>query len=517
VKLSALLEPIQDKKTVRPKEKMPVIDIDPEVSSIHYRSQTVRPGGVFVAIPGQTADGHDFIDDAMSRGAVAIVAQHPINKHTVVIEVNNTRKALAAISSRFYAYPSMGLCIVGVTGTNGKTTTTYIIENIFARAGFNVGVIGTINYRYSGETFDNPMTTPESLDLQRILSEMAEHGVTHVVMEVSSHAIDLCRVDDCWFDVGVFTNFSQDHLDFHNDMDTYWSCKQRLFTEILASGPKREHAVAVINCDDDKGNTLFHSYPLKKISVGSSKDVTIGSRRFKSDLNGISGVISIFHKDMAFNSSLVGGYNIENILCAVGTGVALTLSPNIIRAGIADTTCIPGRLEFIPNDSGKLVCIDYAHTPGALENVLRALWALKTKKIICVFGCGGDRDKLKRSQMGEIAGRLCDLSVITTDNPRTEAPMEIIRQIEKGAQKASSHFYTLSELEAGLNQVGYIIEPDREKAVQLGIRVAGSEDIVLIAGKGHETYQIIKDKTIPFDDKKVAENALCNNPEAGLS
>lgn len=272
MKLSILLEHIINKDIALPECKRQCLNYDPDITSIHYQSQTVKPGGLFVAIPGNKADGNDFIDDAIKRGAATLVVEKRMNTKAIEIKVQNSRKALSVLSNRFYNNPSEKLCVIGVTGTNGKTTTTYIIENILAKAGFKTGVLGTINYRHSGKIFKAPMTTPESLDLQEILFEMFNEGITHVVMEVSSHAIDLCRVDNCYFDIGVFTNLTQDHLDFHKDMDTYWSCKKRLFTEILATGPKSGKAIAVINCSNDKGNELYKSCALKKISVGFSKD-----------------------------------------------------------------------------------------------------------------------------------------------------------------------------------------------------------------------------------------------------
>ncbi len=483
---------------------------DPEITSIHYRSQTVRPGGLFVAMVGRSADGHQYVEDAVNRGAVAVISEKAVSTttgvHTVIVE--DTRKALGVISSRFYHHPSLKLCIIGVTGTNGKTTTAYIIESILKKAGFTVGVIGTIEYRYQTHVVESRMTTPESLDLQKILAEMAENGVTHVVMEVSSHAIEFNRIHNCWLDVGVFTNLSRDHLDFHDDMAAYWQCKKRLFTEILVSGPKGKTSAAVINCDDEKGKALYREIPLKKISVGFDETCDLRIETFKTDLNGISGEIITPTGNMAFHSALVGRYNVENILCASGAALVLNLALPVISAGIEDVSCVPGRLERVSKERSINVYVDYAHTPDALDNVLKELAALNISKMICVFGCGGNRDKEKRPQMGEIVAKWCDLAIITTDNPRNEEPMDIIGQIEAGVKRITTRHYEDIDTAGGICWKGYVIEPDRKKAIGLGIRLAGPGDIVLIAGKGHETYQIIGNRTYPFDDRSVAAEML---------
>jgi UDP-N-acetylmuramoyl-L-alanyl-D-glutamate--2,6-diaminopimelate ligase len=489
---------------------------DYEIGSIHYRAQEVKPNGLFVAIKGFKADGHDFIDEALARGASVILTQKPVKKESVIIEVENTRRALAAISANFYGNASEKLFIIGITGTNGKTTTSYIIESILAEAGFKVGVIGTINYRYSGRVFPNPMTTPESLDLQRILAEMQENGITHVVLEVSSHAIDLHRIDCCLIDIGVFTNLTREHLDYHGDMDSYWFCKKRLFTEHLKTGPKKGHILSVVNCDDKRGKGLYKLLSeapdsMHVISTGSTADKMIWPDHIKYSLTGITGRISTERGIFNFKSPLTGEHNLENILIATGVGIALGLSLAIIKAGIEKTGWIPGRLELIPNKAGKFVFVDYAHTPDALEHVLSSLKSIKDNeigRIICVVGCGGDRDRGKRPQMGEIAGRFCDLTIITSDNPRTEDPMGIISRIVEGIKQTSLKEYTLPELANGIKERGYVIETDRRKAIKLSITSAGPGDIILIAGKGHETYQLMDGETFPFDDREEAREAL---------
>ena len=480
---------------------------DPEIASVHYRAQDVRPGGLFVAIAGHTADGHDFIDAAIKKGAVAVVSQRELKSKILNIQVTDTRQALADIAAGFYGRPAEQLTVIGITGTNGKTTTAYLVESILQQAGYVAGVIGTINYRYAGKIFDNPITTPESLDLQRILADMLQAGVTHVVMEASSHAIDLYRIRSCWFDVAVFVNLSQDHLDFHGNMESYWASKKRLFTEYLITGPKKDRALAVINCNTAKGQELADNLQVPVIKTGSGPNNTVRVASAQCDLNGIAGEISTPGGKIDFKSPLVGEHNLENILCAVGVGSALNLATHDLKSGIDAVGSIPGRLERIDNDT-RHVYVDYAHTPDALENVIRSLRAVTTDRIICVFGCGGDRDREKRPLMGAIAARLCDLAVVTSDNPRTEEPMTIINQILEGTRKIKRRHYSPAELKRGFDEKGYVVEAERKRAIQLGISVSQTGDTVLIAGKGHETYQILGTSTIAFDDREEAIKAL---------
>jgi UDP-N-acetylmuramyl-tripeptide synthetase len=533
VKLSHLLKSIAVKSVFGKKKEERMEKT--EVVSIHYKAQEVKQGGMFVAIQGHVTDGHDYIDVALANGASAIITQKPLERDSIIIEVEDTRKALSAISAAFYGNPSEDLFLIGITGTNGKTTTAYLIESILLKAGFKVGVIGTINYRYSDKIFNSPVTTPESLDLQRILAEMIDQGITHVIAEVSSHAIDQHRIANCWFDVGVFTNLTRDHLDYHGDMDSYWSCKKRLFTENLMSGPKKGRTLAVINCDDTRGKELASELKpacrlsgrdeSSRVEVFELSDNMVRPSNIKCEPSGITGRLSTIKGHFDFKSSLVGQHNLKNIISATGVGIALNLPLEVIKAGIEDVTRIPGRLEAIPNTAGRFVYVDYAHTPDALENVLSslrsilrsvlrsgALRSIAQGRIICVFGCGGDRDKGKRHQMGEIAGRLCDIAVITSDNPRTEAPMDIIAQVLNGIRKTSTLEYDRADMDSLLNQdkgkKGYVVEPDRKKAIELAVTISRANDIILIAGKGHETYQIIGNKIVSFDDRKEAETAL---------
>ena len=496
---------------------LPDLDID----SIHYRAQEVQPAGMFVAIEGQTADGHSFMHQALQNGAVAIVTQkeppqpylkeclaQSVQNQPIIIRVPDTRKAMADLAARFFGDPSENLTLIGITGTNGKTTVAYLIESILLQAGFKAGVIGTINYRYADKTFPNPMTTPESLDLQRILSEMLQAGVTHAVLEASSHAMDQYRIKGCRFDVAVFTNLSQDHLDFHGDMQSYWSSKKRLFTEYLIHGSQKDNAVAVINCDDPRGEELSKILSVKVIKTGSAPVCDIQAETSRSELVGTNGRVSTPRGSFEFKTPLVGVHNVENILSASGAAAALNLAPDTVKAGIEALAAIPGRLESIENLSGRFVYVDYAHTPDALENAVSALKAIAPTRIICVFGCGGDRDKEKRPMMGEIVARLCDLAVVTSDNPRSEDPAAIIDQILPGIRQTPGYRYATEDLKTGFDKKGYTVEADRRRAIELAIRASRPDDAVLIAGKGHETYQILGDTTIDFDDRQEARRAL---------
>lgn len=480
---------------------------DPEITSLHYDSRTVVPGGLFVALTGFVTDGHQYISMAIDRGAVAVVANHPVAAPVPTVEVADTRRALAVLAARFYGNPSRRMTLIGITGTNGKTTTSYLIENMLAAAGYKVGVLGTISYRYGSRQMDAPVTTPESADLQRMLKEMCDQGVTHAVMEVSSHALALNRLEGCAFDVGVFTNLTQDHLDFHKDMAGYWNCKKRLFTDLMAPGPDKTDAVAVINQDDPRGTGLAGEVTLPVITVGRGPqnqvrpmDVTVGPE-------GIAGRICAGPDEIPIHSALMGEYNLENILCAVGAGMALKLDSAAIGRGIEATRSVPGRLEPVANTAGIYVFVDYAHTPDALENALRNLRKIARGRLICIAGCGGDRDRTKRPLMAGITAKLSDLSILTSDNPRSEDPLAIIEDMVAGVNNGCRRYDTdhLPEL---LDTPGYVVEPDRRRAIRLGIDRARAGDIVLIAGKGHETYQIIAGRRIDFDDRREAAAAL---------
>lgn len=515
MKLSELLINI-DAPDRRPRHgdgQAAVLSADPEITSIHYRSRDVAPGGLFVAIIGHQADGHDYIEEAFGRGAAAAITQKPTECSGPAIQVADTRRALADLAARFYRWPSENMVIIGITGTNGKTTTAYLVESILAGAGFQVGVIGTIDYRFGGRSFSNPVTTPESLDLERILAEMSTAGVTHVVVEISSHAIALGRIRNLRLDVAVFTNISQDHLDFHGDMQRYWDCKKSLFTQHLPRGPKADRAVAVVNCSNERGRELAADLTTAMVTIGRNDTAHIYPVTAECGPEGIRCRVATRRDHLDLHSTLVGPHNVENLLCAVGVAEALALSPGAIIDGVRRMPHVPGRLEPIENEAGRFVYVDYAHTPDALENVLKAIGAIATGRIICVFGCGGDRDRSKRPLMGEIAVRLSDLAIVTSDNPRTEDEAGIIDQIEAGIAPLKKAKYSTATLAPDFERGGYVVEPDRRAAIRLAIGAARCGDTVLIAGKGHETYQIIGKRTIAFDDRQEAREALCGIKE----
>lgn len=504
-KLSELLVPLE----MNLGDRQP----DPRIASIHYRAQAVAAGGLFVAIPGLRHDGADFIGQAIENGAAAVLTQTLPEKNldtgeAVIIQVPDARRALAAVASRFYGRPSEKMCVVGITGTNGKTTCAHLIENMLAEAGFKTGLIGTIDYRYGGQCFENPVTTPESADLQRILADMRSCGVTHVVMEASSHAIDLHRIDFCFMDLAVFTNLSQDHLDYHGDMETYWACKKRLFSEHLKTGPKKKTAKAVVNMADSHGRELAGELGGLAVRVNLGQTATVWAPQIEASLSGITGEIETPDGGFQIRSSLLGQFNLENILCAAGAGWALGLAPEKIKAGIETLAGVPGRLEPVSNSNGKHIFVDYAHTPDALKNVLAAARDLGDGRLICVFGCGGERDVAKRAQMGIIAAKWADLVLVTSDNPRSEDPLAIIDQIVDGISKIGMGRIGLENLLAGKTDRGFLVESDRRRAIEAGIKVAGRGDIVVIAGKGHEDYQIIGSQKIDFDDRKIAREVL---------
>lgn len=490
---------------------------DPDITSLHYRSQEVKPGGLFVAMRGQAADGHDFIDDALARGALAVVAQGRTREDERIVVVPDSRLALGQLAAAFYGDPSAHFSLIGVTGTNGKTTVTYLVESMLAAAKLPSGVIGTNNCRYAGRILDSAVTTPESLDLQRLLADMRGEGVSHVVMEVSSHGIDLKRVAACRFDVGGFTNLTQDHLDYHGTMASYWASKKRFFTELLP----RTRAASVVNMDNDSGRELDALLqtlePLPRvIRYGRGEGNEVRALDVAIDLSGIRGTVVTPEGPVAIRSRLVGQHNLENILCAAAIAVALELPLSAVRQGIDGLPCVPGRLERVDDEGGRVVFVDYAHTPDALENVLKTLGVVARRRIICVFGCGGDRDRGKRPLMGGIVGRLCDLAVVTSDNPRTEAPDGIIADILPGVREKMSREIQAADPAAWNGAKGFAVIPDRADAIRTAIRMAAPEDVVLIAGKGHETYQIIGKEKRDFDDRRVAGEALANTIRQGV-
>lgn len=497
MRLSALIAPLSHAKVIG--------NPGVEVKGIAYDSRRVERGFVFVALKGRGCDGHSFIGEAIGKGALGLLVERPqpgLQGVTQVV-VSDTRKAMAVVSSIFYGEPSKGLKLLGVTGTNGKTTTTYLLESILQKAGHKVGVVGTINYRYPGHILPAPHTTPEAPDIQSILKEMLDNRVTHCVMEVSSHALAQKRVNACRFKGAVFTNLSQDHLDYHITMDNYFRSKSLLFQDLLPRG-----AFAVINEDDPWGRRLSRGLPLTIYNYSMKEGASIWPREVGSS-DGIKAILSTPLGDMRVSSILLGQYNLQNIMAAVGVGIGLGLDKSAIEEGVSALKTVPGRLERIPSPDGFQGVVDYAHTGDALERVLNTLRPMTKGRLITVFGCGGDRDRGKRPIMGDVATRLSDFTIITSDNPRTEDPLEIIKEIEAGitigARKIAAS--QIHDPESEIRNC-YMIIPDRREAIRTAVGLVLPGDIILVAGKGHEDYQVIGDRKFPFDDAKEFRKAV---------
>lgn len=488
-----------------------------EVRGLAYHSQNVKEGFLFAAIRGWKEDGRKYIPEAIRRGANCLLVD-AFNEEIKVTQVvvPEVREALARLAATFYGDPSAFLNLIGITGTNGKTTTSYLIESILQEAGARPGVVGTINYRYLGQVWPAPTTTPESLDLQRTLREMWEAGVTHVILEVSSHALDMQRVRGCHFNVALFTNLSRDHLDYHGSMENYFRAKQLLFTQYLGES-KKNSRFAIVNLDDPKGEELLRVAQGLKFGYGIKKRGEVWPEEVEEKSDGIYCRVHTPRGSWEITSSLIGRHNLYNILAAVSVAEVLEIPGALISEGIKKLTHVPGRLELIRGEKGVRIFIDYAHTEDALERALATLRKVCAGRLLVVFGCGGDRDKGKRAKMGQVAVRGSDLAIVTSDNPRTEDPLAIIREIEKGIKALNGRKYLAADLiEKGtlnIHQGNYVVIPDRREAIELAINLAQPNDVVLIAGKGHENYQIIGHKKIHFDDREEVARALALRKE----
>jgi len=479
---------------------------DPEIVDLAYDSRQVKPGGLFVALKGYSQDGHAFIRNAIENGAVAVVGESFENggrthKDIIWVKVPDSRRALPKLAANFYDHPVENMHLVGITGTNGKTTTSYLLESILLAAGRSPGVIGTINYRYPGKTWKATVTTPGSLELMQTFREMADAGVSDVVMEVSSHALDQGRVEECPFRIAVFTNITRDHLDYHHSMEKYFKAKSLLFQDL------RDSSRAVINGDDPRGRDLAEISDAPVMTYGLGKNCHVRADHIRSSRAGISAKLITPSAQTEIRSSLIGDFNIYNILAASAAALCMDIDMGDIKDGIRQIKGVPGRLESVENRQSLTIIVDYAHTPDALIKTLGSVGSLVEKgHVITVFGCGGDRDKGKRREMGYAAGRHSDWVVVTSDNPRSEDPDEIIAQIEKGVIEAGMEMIETSSAD-GLKSSGYIIDPDRGSAIRKAIKMADKSDIILIAGKGHEDYQIIGKNKRHFDDREVAAEA----------
>lgn len=464
-------------------------DTDIEINTIQYDSRNVSPGDLFVAIKGDNFDGHDFIDAAIRQRARAVVTELPPSADSVpCIQVGNTRKALAHIASAYYDHSWRSMTLIGITGTNGKTSTAYLIESILQASGLRTGMLGTVAYHIGSEVLDAEWTTPESSSLHQMLHTMSREKTDTVVMEVSSHALEQYRAEGLVFRVAVFTNISQDHLDYHRSMNEYAAAKQRLFE--MVDPVLGEN---IINGDDPWSEEMVsrNHRPVISFSAKPGKaDVFPGDSQYS--FKGISATLNTPKGKLNVKSSLLGMHNLQNIMAAVCVGLSLDIPVSNIETGISKLTSIPGRLEPVRTGQPFTVLVDFAHTPDAIDKVIRSVRELIDGKLIAVFGCGGDRDKSKRPLMGSISEKGADRIIITSDNPRNEDPMQIIRETLAGVKdKKKADVFV-----------------DRTEAVHHALSIAGDTDCVLILGKGHEPYQLIGSKKIPYDDRDVARKYL---------
>lgn len=457
-------------------------DVDIEVSGISYNSRLTKPGDVFVAVTGFKTDGHKYAKSAVENGAVCVVCEHEIEGVDVpCIIVENSRSALAEMACNFYGNPTKKLKLIGVTGTNGKTTVTYLVKSVLEANGEKVGLMGTNKNMIGDMDYHTERTTPESLEMQEFFSDMVKEGCTYAVMEVSSHSLDLHRVAGCDYDVGAFTNLTQDHLDFHGDMENYFNAKAKLF-DMCKTG--------VINADDSYGARLCEKCSCEKISYG----IKNGNMKAENILYGDKGV-SFDCGNMKINLGIPGTFSVYNALTAIGICKACGISDEVIEKALNSAQGVKGRAEIVDCGRDFTLLIDYAHTPDGLENILSSVRKFAKGRVVVVFGCGGDRDKTKRPKMGRVAGRIADFCIVTSDNPRTEEPDAIIRDILDGMDDAMAE---------------YVVIENRRDAIEYAIRHARKDDVIVLAGKGHEDYQILKDKTIHFDEREVIREILSN-------
>jgi len=468
-----------------------------DIKGMTYDSRHVEPGDLFFCLPGAKADGHDFATQALARGAAAFVVERelPLEGATQII-VADSRKTMAALAAIFYGHPARQLRMIGVTGTNGKTTTTYLIKAILEKAGLGVGLIGTIQSLIGERVIPVRNTTPESLDLQHLLRRMVDAKLEYAVMEVSSHALSIGRVAGCEYDTAVFTNLTRDHLDFHRTFDNYAAAKALLFAGLGKNAHKQGAKTAVINLDDDYGTFMAGQTTVSVLTYGVERDGMIRAENVQVTARGTSFTAVTPRGEIELRLKITGMFNVYNVLAAIGAALAEGIAPETIKMALEEFNSVAGRFELVEAGQDFAVVVDYAHTPDGLENILQTAKKFVQGKIIVVFGCGGDRDRTKRPIMGALAARYADFTVITSDNPRSEEPVSIMREIEKGLK------------EEGIRSDQYIMIADRTEAIRAAINRAQTDDIVLIAGKGHETYQILKERTIPYDDREVARGIL---------
>lgn len=476
---------------VRSKSPLPAGLGDVECAGVDYDSRRVQPGWLFFAFPGAKVDGREFALQAIRKGSIATVSELPAPEGFSApwIEVEHGREALATASGNFYDWPDRRLSLTGITGTNGKTTTAFLTDSLLHTAGKTTALVGTIEYRLAGKVTPAVNTTPESLDLFRIFSELASKHGTHATLEVSSHALALGRVHGITFHTAVFTNLTRDHLDFHRDMEDYFAAKLLLFAPRSTTAPK----CAVINQDDEYGRRILPGAGTEVIRYGIEEPADLSAREVQISPKGLTFTLDFRGRRVEIRSRLIGRINVYNILAACGAALSYGMNLELIATGIAECPPVPGRFEQIDEGQPFTVVVDYAHTDDALRNVIAVARGLSPRRVITLFGCGGDRDRAKRPLMGKAAAEASDFVILTSDNPRSEDPLAIIMDALVGLRRYDTP---------------HIVELDREKAIHLALEEARPGDIVILAGKGHEPYQVLKDRTIHLDDREIARTML---------
>ncbi|WP_047151550.1 UDP-N-acetylmuramoyl-L-alanyl-D-glutamate--2,6-diaminopimelate ligase [Aneurinibacillus tyrosinisolvens] len=471
-------------------------DVDIEITGIQVDSRKVKPGDLFVCLPGFTVDGHEYAEKAVAAGASAVLAQREIHVGVPAIYVPDTKRALAILADQFYGQPTRELKVIGVTGTNGKTTTTHLIERILSEAGHKTGIIGTIEMRLEEEAVEVKNTTPEAHDLQQAFRWMRNSGAEYAAIEVSSHALDMGRVRGIQFSTAVFTNLTQDHLDYHETMEKYLYAKGLLFSQLGNEYDRKRMKFAVINADDPASEMLFKYTAAQVITYGINKEADMRAHDISITAEGTRLRVETFKGSVDLKLKVIGNFNVYNTLAALSVCLLEGIPLEQIRDSLERIEGVRGRFERLDAGQNYTVIVDYAHTPDSLENVLKTIGEFAKGKVYCIVGCGGDRDKTKRPLMASIAAKYADMAIITSDNPRSEEPEAIINDMVAGLTKD------------GVDTKRYRAITDRREAIRFAIGQANKEDVVLIAGKGHETYQILKDKTIHFDDKEEAHQAI---------
>ena len=478
------------------------------VAGLTYDSRQVKPGDLFFSTARDHEQERAHVQQALNRGACAVVVRRWVaddaRPAATIIESDSPRRLMGLVASRFFNAPSRRLELVGITGTSGKTTTTYLLASIIEAAGLPCGIIGTIGIFVRGRKLYSGLTTPEALDFEEALAAMELAAVHTAAAEISSIGLEEGRVDQLSFRACVFTNLGRDHLDYHLTLEKYFAAKLRLFTELLPRSTYPE-PVAVVRGDDAYGAQVLQAVAGRKLSFGMAPELDVHPVEFATGLDGISATIATPGGRFEINSPLLGQINLINILGASAVSVALGIESDAVVAGVRRCSGAPGRLEAVTAPAGVRVLVDYAHKPDALSAVLDALRDLHPRRLICVFGCGGDRDRGKRPIMGEIAGRRADVAILTSDNPRTEPPLSIIEQVEAGL--AATALPRMNERSAR-SSPGYVVEPDRREAIALALRISGPGDIVVIAGKGHEDYQLVGSRRLNFDDRAVVRELV---------